>query len=125
MSVVGSQQLISKVYFPRLLVPLAAAVTPLVDFAIALVTLGGMMAWYRVVPGAALVWLPLLTLLAVATAFAVSLWLVGAERPLPRRALRRAVPDAVLAVRDAGRVSRVARAGAVAGRSTASTRWRA
>src|SRR3954453_2643585 len=75
MSVVGSQQLISKVYFPRLLVPLSATVTPLVDFAIALATLGGMLAWYHVAPGAAIVWLPLLTLFAVATAFAVSLWL--------------------------------------------------
>jgi lipopolysaccharide transport system permease protein len=75
MSVVGSQQLISKVYFPRLLIPLAATVTPLVDLAIAMATLAGMLAWYHVVPGAAIVWLPLLTLLAAATAFAVSLWL--------------------------------------------------
>jgi lipopolysaccharide transport system permease protein len=75
MSVVGSQQLISKVYFPRLLVPMAATATPLVDFAIAMATLGAMLAWYRVAPGAAVVWLPLLILLAAATAFAVSLWL--------------------------------------------------
>jgi lipopolysaccharide transport system permease protein len=75
MSVVGSQQLISKVYFPRLLVPMAATATPLVDFAIAMATLGAMLAWYHVAPGAAVVWLPLLILLAAATAFAVSLWL--------------------------------------------------
>jgi lipopolysaccharide transport system permease protein len=75
MSVVGSQQLISKVYFPRLIVPLAAALTPLVDFAIALATLGGMLAWFHVTPSVAVVWLPLLTLFALATAFAVSLWL--------------------------------------------------
>jgi homopolymeric O-antigen transport system permease protein len=75
MSVVGSQQLISKVYFPRLIVPLAATVTPVVDFAIALATLAAMLAWYRVVPGAAVLWLPLLTLFAMVTAFAVSLWL--------------------------------------------------
>ena len=74
-SVVGSQQLVSKVYFPRLLVPLAATMTPLVDFAIALATLGLMLAWYHVTPAAAIVWLPLLTLFAVVTAFAVSLWL--------------------------------------------------
>ena len=53
MSVVGSQQLISKVYFPRLLVPLAATVTPLVDFAIAMATLAVMLAWYHVAPGPA------------------------------------------------------------------------
>jgi lipopolysaccharide transport system permease protein len=75
MSVVGSQQLISKVYFPRLLVPMAATATPLVDFAIAMATLGAMLAWYHVAPGAAVVWLPLLILLAAATAFSVSLWL--------------------------------------------------
>jgi len=75
MSVVGSQHLISKVYFPRLLVPLAATATPLVDAVIALGTLGVMLAWYHVVPSAALLWLPLLTLFSVATAFAVSLWL--------------------------------------------------
>lgn len=74
-SIVGSQQLISKVYFPRLLVPLAAAVTPLVDFAFAMVVLFAMMSWYHVVPGAAIVWLPLFVLLAVASAFAASLWL--------------------------------------------------
>jgi len=74
-SVVGSQHLISKVYFPRLLVPLAAAATPLVDFAISLATLTAMLAWYHVTPTAAVVWLPLFTLLALATAFAVSLWL--------------------------------------------------
>ena len=74
-SVVGSQQLISKVYFPRLLVPLAAAATPLVDFVISMATLVAMLAWYHVTPGAAVVWLPLFTLLALATAFAVSLWL--------------------------------------------------
>ncbi len=74
-SVVGSQQLISKVYFPRLLVPLAATVTPLVDFAIALATLAGMLAWYHAAPGVDVLWLPLLTLFAAATAFAVSLWL--------------------------------------------------
>ena len=74
-SVVGSQQLISKVYFPRLLVPLAATATPLVDFVISLATLVAMLAWYHVTPGAAVTWLPLFGLLALATAFAVSLWL--------------------------------------------------
>jgi lipopolysaccharide transport system permease protein len=74
-SVVGSQQLISKVYFPRLLVPLASAVTPLVDFVIALLTLAPLLAWYRIAPGAAVIWLPAFLLLGVATAFAASLWL--------------------------------------------------
>jgi lipopolysaccharide transport system permease protein len=74
-SVVGSQQLISKVYFPRLLVPLAATTTPLIDAALALGMLAAMLFWYHVAPGGAIAWLPLVTLFAVVTAFAVSLWL--------------------------------------------------
>lgn len=74
-SVVGSQQLISKVYFPRLLIPLAAAITPLVDGAIALVTVVPLAIWFRVWPGPAIVWLPAFALLAVATAFGAALWL--------------------------------------------------
>jgi len=75
LSVVGSQQLISKVYFPRLLVPLASAVTPLVDVSIATAALIPLTWWYGVTPGAAVVWLPVFSLLAVASAFAVALWL--------------------------------------------------
>jgi lipopolysaccharide transport system permease protein len=74
-SVVGSRQLISRVYFPRLLIPFAAALTPLVDFAIAMVTLVGLLVWYRVMPGAAILWTPLFVLLALATAVTVSVWL--------------------------------------------------
>jgi lipopolysaccharide transport system permease protein len=75
LSIVGSQQLISKVYFPRLFVPLAAALTPLVDFAVAMAMLVVLMWRYRVAPGAAVVCLPALVVLAVLTALAVSLWL--------------------------------------------------
>ena len=73
-ALVGQQQLISKVYFPRLLVPLAAVVTPLIDFAIAFVLLSIVMIGYGVAPSVAVVWLPLFTLLGVATALAASLW---------------------------------------------------
>ena len=52
-------------YFPRLLIPLAAVVTPLVDLGFALVTLVALLWWYHVVPGAAIVWLPALIALAV------------------------------------------------------------
>jgi lipopolysaccharide transport system permease protein len=73
----GYQHVISKVYFPRLIVPLAAVVSPLVDFAVAFVILLGMMAWYGVAPGPALVWLPALMLLCIATATAVGVWLAA------------------------------------------------
>ncbi|MEW6320185.1 MAG: ABC transporter permease [Acidobacteriota bacterium] len=76
-SLVGSQSLISKVYFPRLLVPLASVVTPIVDAGIALAVLLALMAWYGVVPGPALVLLPGFALLGLVAAAAVSLWLAA------------------------------------------------
>lgn len=73
---VGSyQHIISKVYFPRLLIPMAAVAAPLVDFAIAFGILLAIMAWYGIAPGLQIVWLPALTLLAVATSAAASVWL--------------------------------------------------
>lgn len=74
-SLVGSQNLITKVYFPRLLIPLAAVLGGMVDFGIAFVVLLALMAFYGVVPTAAVVTLPLFVLLALATALAVGLWL--------------------------------------------------
>ena len=73
--VVNTANLISKVYFPRLIVPLAAAAAPLVDFALAFVALLGMMVWYRYVPPAAVVFLPAFTLMAFMAAIAFGLWL--------------------------------------------------
>ena len=77
MSLSGYQHIISKVYFPRLVVPLAAVIAPLVDFAIAFVLLLGLMAWYRIVPTASILWLPALMLLAVGTATSVGIWLAA------------------------------------------------
>jgi len=74
-SLVGSANLISKVYFPRLIVPIAASLAGLVDFAIAFVVLLGMMVFFHVVPMAAIVTLPLFMLLALAAALAVGIWL--------------------------------------------------
>jgi lipopolysaccharide transport system permease protein len=76
-SLAGYQHIISKVYFPRLLIPIAAVVAPLVDFAIAFVILLGLLAWYRMVPGPSIVWLPALLLFALASAAAVGIWLAA------------------------------------------------
>ena len=73
-SLVANQQLIKKVYFPRLAIPLAAVLAGLVDFAIAFVVLLGMMFYYGIYPTMAIVTLPLFILFAVATALAVGLW---------------------------------------------------
>jgi lipopolysaccharide transport system permease protein len=74
-SLVGSANLISKVYFPRLIIPLSAAVAPLVDFAVAFVILLAMMAWFGIAPTWGVLAMPLFLLLAFATAVAVGLWL--------------------------------------------------
>jgi len=74
-SLVGNQNLITKVYFPRLVVPISAVLSGMVDFAIAFVILLGMLFFYGIVPGWQIVALPGLILLAVMTALAVGLWL--------------------------------------------------
>jgi lipopolysaccharide transport system permease protein len=74
-SLVGNAHLISKVYFPRLVIPIAALLAGLLDFAIAFVVLLGMMLFYGVVPTPAVITLPLFLLLVLATALAVGIWL--------------------------------------------------
>jgi len=76
-SLSGYQHIISKVYFPRLIIPMAAVIAPLVDFAIGFAILVGFMAWYGIVPGPSIVWLPALLLLALATAASVGVWLAA------------------------------------------------
>ncbi|MBP7797008.1 MAG: ABC transporter permease [Thermoanaerobaculaceae bacterium] len=78
-SLVGSANLIKKVYFPRLVVPLAGVITGGVDLALAFVVLLGMMAFYGIVPSAAVVLLPVFLLLALVTALGVGLWLSAAN----------------------------------------------
>ena len=74
-SLVGSQNLIKKVYFPRLVIPIASVLSGVVDFALAFLVLLGMMLFYGIYPTLNLLWLPLLLLLALVTALGVSLWL--------------------------------------------------
>jgi lipopolysaccharide transport system permease protein len=74
-SLVANQQLITKVYFPRLVIPLASLLSGLVDFAISFLILIGLMLYYGFVPTPAALTLPLFILLALVTALAVGLWL--------------------------------------------------
>jgi lipopolysaccharide transport system permease protein len=74
-SQVGSANLIRKVCFPRLLVPVAAVLPGALDFCLAFVVLLGMMLFYGIVPTMNVVWLPLLLLLAFVTALGAGLWL--------------------------------------------------
>jgi lipopolysaccharide transport system permease protein len=74
-SIVENQALVTKVYVPRLFLPLVGVLTGLVDFAIGGIFLVGLMAWYGIVPPVQALLLPALVLFLVATAFAVTLWL--------------------------------------------------
>jgi len=74
-SLVANERLITKVYFPRLVVPISAVLGGVVDFLIAFAILLCMMAWYHITPTIMIVTLPLFLLLTVMTALAVGLWL--------------------------------------------------
>lgn len=74
-TMVEHQRVITKVFFPRLLLPLSGVLSGLADFGVGFVVFVGMMLYYRIVPGRAILLLPLFLLLAVLTALGVGLWL--------------------------------------------------
>jgi len=74
-TIVENQRIITKVYFPRLVLPLSAVLSGLVDFAISFSIFAVMMAYYHIRPGLQILWLPAFLLLAVLTALGVGLWL--------------------------------------------------
>jgi lipopolysaccharide transport system permease protein len=74
-SLVNSANLITKVYFPRLIVPIASVLGGLVDFALAFLVLLGIMLYYGMLPSLHVFWLPLFLLLALVTSLGVGLWL--------------------------------------------------
>jgi lipopolysaccharide transport system permease protein len=74
-SLVGSANLIKKVYFPRLVIPISSVLSGVVDFALAFVVLIAMMLYYNVVPTIKILWLPVFLLLAFVTSLGVGLWL--------------------------------------------------
>ena len=74
-SLVGNANLLTKVYFPRLVIPISAVLAGLVDLGISFVVLLGLMAAYGVAPTWHIVFLPVFVVLAFVTALAVSLWL--------------------------------------------------
>jgi len=74
-SLVSNANLITKVYFPRLLVPLSAALAPIVDFIVSFLILLGMLAWYGIPPTLGILALPFFLALTLVTAISVNLWL--------------------------------------------------
>jgi lipopolysaccharide transport system permease protein len=89
-SLVGSANLIKKVYFPRLVVPISSVISGAVDFVLAFIVLLGMMLYYDITPTRNVVWLPLLFVLAFVTALGVGLWLTAMN--VQFRDVRYAVP---------------------------------
>ena len=77
-SLTSNNNMITKIYFPRLVLPLASVLSGLVDFVIAFVILIGMMIYYGIIPSLNALWaLPLFLLLAIITALGVALWLAA------------------------------------------------
>ena len=76
-SLVINANMIKKIYFPRLALPIATVLAGVIDFVLAFVVLLGIMLYYGLVPTINVVWLPLFLLLALVTSLGVSLWLAA------------------------------------------------
>lgn len=74
-SIIGAQEMVKKIYFPRLVIPLSKAVVGFVDFAVALFFLLVLMLYYGVVPSANLIFLPVFLVLTIISALAAGIWL--------------------------------------------------
>lgn len=76
-SLVTEANMISKIYFPRMILPLTAVLARLVDFAIAMVLLAGLLVWYQTVPNIGVLMLPVLIAMMMATAAGMGMWLTA------------------------------------------------
>ncbi|HLG69968.1 MAG TPA: ABC transporter permease [Chloroflexota bacterium] len=77
LSVTTNANLVSRVYFPRVFLPVASALACLLDLAVAFVVLAGILIFYRITPGPRVLTLPLFLLLALGTAIAIGVWLAA------------------------------------------------
>lgn len=76
-SMIASSQLVGKVYFPRMIIPVATVVTALIDFVISLSILAAVMAWYRFAPGWQILLLPAFVVLALLASIGPGLWIAA------------------------------------------------
>ncbi len=76
-SMIASSQLVGKVYFPRMIIPVATVVTALIDFLVSLSVLAAVMIWYRFVPGWQICLLPLFVVLALLASIGPGLWIAA------------------------------------------------
>ncbi len=124
-SLIGNANLISKVYFPRLIVPTATVVVAFVDFLVSFVILVGMMAWYRFLPGWQILVPARLCPARLPRQHRPGAVDHRAQRQIPRFPLCHPVHRAVRALRLAGRVQLAASCRRSGGCSIRSTRWSA
>jgi len=89
-SLVGNERLISKVYFPRMIIPAASIITSLVDFLISLGLMFLLLIWFKIVPSVNLILLPLFIVMAFFASFGVGLWLTALN--VKYRDFKHAVP---------------------------------
>jgi lipopolysaccharide transport system permease protein len=89
-SLVSSANLITKVYFPRLVIPISAVMAGVLDFCLAFLVLLVMMLYFKISPSGAIIWLPFLLLLALVTSLGAGLWLTAMN--VQFRDIRYAVP---------------------------------
>lgn len=76
-SLIAEANMISKVYFPRVILPLASVAAKLVDFCIAMVLLAGLMVFYQIMPTAGILFLPLLIVMMMVSAAGIGMWLTA------------------------------------------------
>ena len=91
--VTGNAQLVSKVYFPRLIIPLATVLVGLIDFCVSLIILAGVLVWYGMMPDWHILLLPVFVVLAVLVAIGPALW--AAAMIVKYRDFRFVIPFAV------------------------------
>ena len=73
-SIISNPNFITKIYFPRLIIPASVIIASMADFLISLVILSIMMIWYGIVPSLTILWLPLFMILALLASFGAGLW---------------------------------------------------
>lgn len=74
-SIIGAQEMVKKIYFPRLVIPLSKALVGFVDFAIAMLFVVILMIYYGFIPSANIIYLPIFIILTIISALAVGIWL--------------------------------------------------
>ncbi len=74
-SIIGSQEMVKKIYFPRLVIPLSKAVVGFVDFGVAILLLIALFIYYEIIPSSNIVFLPLFIILTIVSSLAVGIWL--------------------------------------------------